>query len=59
MLVVGDTASDMQAGRRAGVGQCVGVLTGTDDGPRLFASGADIVVDSVADLVRLDTLVTH
>lgn len=59
MLVVGDTASDMQAGRRAGVGQCVGVLTGTDAGPRLLASGADIVVDSVADLVRLDTLVTH
>lgn len=59
IMVVGDTASDMQAGRRAGVGQCVGVLTGTDSEPRLIASGADAVVDSVADLVRLDTLVTH
>jgi len=55
MMVVGDTASDMQSGRRAGVGQCVGVLTGTDDETRLLASGADIVVDSVADLTRLVT----
>jgi phosphonatase-like hydrolase len=59
IMVVGDTASDMQAGRRAGVGQCVGVLTGTDEQPRLLASGADVVVESVADLPRLDTLVTQ
>jgi phosphoglycolate phosphatase len=59
IMVVGDTASDMQAGRRAGVGQCVGVLTGTDDEPRLLANGADVVVASVADLPRLDTLVTQ
>lgn len=56
IMVVGDTASDMQAGRRAGVGQCVGVLTGTDNHARLVSSGADVVVDSVADLVRLDVL---
>ncbi|HEV7958304.1 MAG TPA: HAD family hydrolase [Acidimicrobiales bacterium] len=59
IVVVGDTASDMQAGRRAGVGQCVGVLTGTDSETRLLASGADVVLDSVADLVRFDMLVTH
>jgi phosphoglycolate phosphatase len=59
IMVVGDTSSDMQAGRRAGVGQCVGVLTGTDDELRLLANGADVVVDSVTDLLRLDTLVTH
>jgi phosphonatase-like hydrolase len=59
IMVVGDTASDMQAGRRAGVGQCVGVLTGTDSETRLLASGADVVLDSVADLVRFDMLVTH
>jgi phosphonatase-like hydrolase len=59
IMVVGDTSSDMQAGRRAGVGQCVGVLTGTDNQPRLLASGADAVVDSVTDLLRLDTLVTQ
>jgi phosphonatase-like hydrolase len=59
ILVVGDTASDMQAGRRAGVGQCVGVLTGTDDEARLLESGADRVVDSVVDLVRVDILVAQ
>jgi len=57
VMVVGDTASDMQAGQRAGVGQCVGVLSGTDDHARLMASGADLVVNSVADLPKLDTLV--
>ncbi|MCU1364032.1 MAG: phosphonatase-like hydrolase [Acidimicrobiaceae bacterium] len=57
VMVVGDTASDMQAGRRAGVGQCVGVLTGTDDQARLMANGADLVLCSVADLPKLDTLV--
>jgi phosphoglycolate phosphatase len=57
IMVVGDTASDMQAGRRAGVGQCVGVLSGTDDQMRLLASGADVIVNSVVDLARLDTLV--
>jgi phosphoglycolate phosphatase len=59
IMVVGDTASDMQAGRRAGVGQCVGVLTGTDDHARLMASGADLVVSSVADLTKLDILSTE
>jgi phosphonatase-like hydrolase len=57
VMVVGDTASDMQAGQRAGVGQCVGVLSGTDNHARLLASGADLVVNSVADLPKLDTLV--
>ncbi len=59
IMVVGDTASDMQAGRRAGVSQCVGVLTGTDNGTRLLASGADAVIDSVVDLARLDVLITQ
>jgi phosphonatase-like hydrolase len=59
IMVVGDTASDMQSGLRAGVGHCVGVLTGTDEQPRLVSSGADIIVDSVADLVRLDVLVVE
>jgi phosphoglycolate phosphatase len=59
MAVVGDTASDMQAGRRAGAGQCVGVLTGTDNEARLLESGADRVLDSVVDLVRVDILVAQ
>jgi phosphonatase-like hydrolase len=57
MAVVGDTASDMQAGRRAGAGECIGVLSGTDDAARLFDSGADVVVDSVSDLLRIDNFV--
>jgi phosphonatase-like hydrolase len=59
IMVVGDTASDMQAGRRAGVGQCVGVLTGTDDQTRLLAHGADVIVNSVSDLAKLDILSTE
>jgi phosphonatase-like hydrolase len=59
IMVVGDTASDMQAGRRAGVGQCVGVLSGTDDEARLLDSGADRVVDSVVELLRYDILVAQ
>ncbi len=57
IMVVGDTASDMQAGRRAGVGQCVGVLTGTDDEARLIASGADVVLNSLVELTNLESLV--
>jgi phosphonatase-like hydrolase len=57
IMVVGDTASDMQAGRRAGVGQCVGVLSGTDNEARLLESGADSVLESVVDLTRVDILV--
>jgi phosphoglycolate phosphatase-like HAD superfamily hydrolase len=53
MMVVGDTASDMVAGLRAGAGYCVGVLSGNDDQAReliahLLVSphGADDVIDS-------------
>jgi phosphonatase-like hydrolase len=59
IMVVGDTASDMQAGRRAGVGQCVGVLSGTDDEARLLDSGADRVVNTVVELLRYDILVAQ
>jgi phosphonatase-like hydrolase len=59
IVVVGDTASDMQAGRRAGAGLCVGVLTGTDDEARLLQSGADRVVESVVDLLSADFLVAQ
>jgi hypothetical protein len=33
------------------------VLTGTDNAARLFDNGAHVVVDSVADLLRLDSFV--
>jgi ABC-type xylose transport system substrate-binding protein len=39
------------------VGQCVGVLSGTDNEARLLESGADSVLDTVVDLTRLDILV--
>ena len=47
VAVVGDTASDMQTGRRAGVGLRCGVLTGADDETRLRAGGATHVLNSV------------
>ena len=55
-MAVGDTASDMQAGVRAGAGRRVGVLTGTDDAARLEQSGATDVVGSVVDVPRLGAL---
>ena len=58
-MAVGDTASDMQAGLRAGAGYCVGVLSGTDDTTRLVANGADEVVDSVVDLLGFDSLTSR
>ncbi len=51
VAIVGDTASDMTAGVRAGVGLRVGVLTGTDDEARLLAHGADVVIESVSQLL--------
>lgn len=56
VMAVGDTASDMMAGRRAGVGLCVGVLSGADGEQRLLEYGADAVVDSVAALLELPSL---
>jgi phosphonatase-like hydrolase len=57
LMVVGDTASDMVAGLRAGAGYCVGVLSGNDDQARLIANGADDVINSVVDLLSFDLLV--
>ncbi len=56
VMAVGDTASDMVAGQRAGAGSRVGVLTGTDDERRLLEHGADVVIDSVVDLLSFETL---
>jgi len=56
LMAVGDTASDMRAGRRAGAGSCVGVLSGTDDEERLLASGAEFVVESIVDLLGIESL---
>lgn len=53
VAAVGDTASDMESARRAGVALRVGVRTGTHDDPVLRDAGATHVVDSVADLPGL------
>ena len=53
VVVAGDTASDMETGRRAGVGLRCGVLTGADDEKRLRAGGATHLLASVADLFPL------
>ena len=50
VCVVGDTASDMLAGERAGVGLRVGVLTGNDGAERLLEHGADVILNSVVQL---------
>jgi phosphoglycolate phosphatase len=53
VAVAGDTASDMESGRRAGASIRVGVLTGTHGPDQLRRAGATHVVDSVRDLPAL------
>jgi phosphonatase-like hydrolase len=53
VIVLGDTASDMQAAIAFGAGQVIGVLTGAHDEQRLHDAGATSVVNSVADLTSL------
>ncbi|MGD6980659.1 MULTISPECIES: HAD family hydrolase [Citricoccus] len=53
VLVAGDTVGDIRAGRRAGAGLTVGVLSGYHDGPALTAAGATAVVPSVRDIPAL------
>jgi phosphoglycolate phosphatase-like HAD superfamily hydrolase len=50
VAVAGDTAYDMESGRRAGARVRAGVLTGTHDEATLQAAGATHVLRSVRDL---------
>lgn len=50
VAVVGDTESDIQAGKAAGVGLVAGVLTGAHDRETLERARADVVLDSVIHL---------
>lgn len=50
VAVVGDTASDVESGRRAGAGFVAGVLTGAHDLHTLVAAGADAVLADVTGL---------
>lgn len=49
MTVIGDTASDIAAGRAAGAGRVIAVRSGT--GRDSDFAGADDIIDSVADLL--------
>ena len=51
VAMVGDGASDMQAGKAMGMA-CIGVLTGSSDAARLTAAGADIVLNHVLQLLE-------
>lgn len=58
VVVVGDTANDIKAGRAAEVGAVVGVLTGAHDRARLIEAGATAILPSAAHLpawLRLST----
>ncbi|MEU4420806.1 phosphonatase-like hydrolase [Actinoplanes sp. NPDC024001] len=53
LATVGDTSTDVLAGRRAGASVAAGVLTGAHDAATLRAAGATHVLDSVRDLEPL------
>ncbi|EOM74562.1 phosphonatase-like hydrolase [Rhodococcus rhodnii] len=55
MIVVGDSASDIVSGVRAGARASVGVLTGAHDRDRFVAAGATHVLGSVAEIPALIT----
>ncbi|UNK71529.1 HAD-IA family hydrolase [Microbacterium sp. H1-D42] len=50
VAVVGDTASDVLSGRRAGAGFVAGVLSGAHDEAAILGAGADAVLPSIVDL---------
>ena len=58
VAIAGDTASDMESGRRAGAAVRAGVLTGTHGRDDLLAGGATHVLDSVRDLPAVLGLAT-
>jgi phosphonatase-like hydrolase len=53
VIVVGDTAADMQAAIAFGAGKAIGVLTGAHKEEQLREAGATSVVNSVFDLKSL------
>jgi phosphoglycolate phosphatase-like HAD superfamily hydrolase len=53
VAVVGDTPLDLIAGKRAGAGLLVGVLTGAGDRQALRAAGASHVIGSIGELPSL------
>lgn len=53
VIVLGDTAADMQAAVTFGAGQAIGVLSGAHGEQMLRDSGATSIINSVADLMSL------
>jgi phosphoglycolate phosphatase len=53
LAVVGDTASDVESGLRAGAGLVAGVLTGAASQDELERANAPVILDSVDDLLPL------
>jgi phosphoglycolate phosphatase len=51
LAVVGDTASDIESGMRAGAGVVAGVLTGAGSRVDLEEAGARIILDTIADVL--------
>lgn len=59
-VMVGDMASDIKAGKRAGLHGTIGVTHGYDERVTLEKAGADILVDSLMDLPQaISTLDTN
>ena len=51
LAVVGDTASDVESGLRAGAAVVAGVLTGADSRADLEQAGAPLILDTIAGIV--------
>ncbi len=55
LAVAGDTASDIESGRRAGAAIVAGVLTGASSCADLEQAGAPLILDTIADILRYVT----
>lgn len=53
LAVIGDTASDVESGLRAGAGLVAGVMTGAGSRESLAAAGAPYILDSIGGLIQL------
>jgi phosphonatase-like hydrolase len=51
LAVAGDTASDIESGRRAGAAIVAGVLTGASTRADLEQAGAPLILDTIADIL--------
>jgi len=51
LAVAGDTASDIESGRRAGAAIVAGVLTGASTRADLQQAGAPLILDTIADIL--------